>query len=111
MPPSERVHISPNEGGILLALSAFTSGQCASISAAAKIYNVSKTTLVRRVYRGVTREQFTPPNRRMTVIEEEVLVADILKLDAQGLSPTLSLIREMTDTICRVSNSPPVGAR
>jgi hypothetical protein len=47
----------------------------------------------------------------MTVIEEEVLVADILKLDAQGLSPTLSLIREMTDTICRVSNSPPVGAR
>jgi hypothetical protein len=82
MPPSKRVHISPNEGSILLALSAFTSGQYASISVAAKIYNVSKTTLIRRLRRGVTREQFTPPNRRMTVIEEEVLVGDILKLDA-----------------------------
>jgi hypothetical protein len=41
----------------------------------------------------------------------EVLVRDILKLDAQGLSPTLSLIREMADTICRASNSPPVGVR
>jgi hypothetical protein len=66
----KRVHISPNEGSILLTLSAFTSGQCASISAAAKIYNVS------------SREQFTPSNWRMTVIEEVVLVRDILKLVA-----------------------------
>jgi hypothetical protein len=78
----KRVHISPNEGGILLTLSAFTSGQCASISAAAKIYNVSKTTLVRRLHRGASREQFTPSNWRMTVIEEVVLVRDILKLVA-----------------------------
>jgi hypothetical protein len=111
MPPPKRVHISPNEGSILLALSAFTSGQCASISAAAKIYNVSKTTLIRRLHGGTTREQFTPPNRRMTVIEEEVLVRDILKLDAQGLSPTLSLIREMADAICRARNAPQVGIK
>jgi hypothetical protein len=82
MPPSKRVHISPNESSILLTLSAFTSGQYASILAAAKIYNVSKTILIRRLRRGVTREQFTLPNRRMTVIEEEVLIGDILKLDA-----------------------------
>jgi hypothetical protein len=111
MPPPKRVHISPNEGSILLALSAFTSGQCASISAAAKIYNVSKTTLIRRLHGGATREQFTPPNRRMTIIEEEVLVRDILKLDAQGLSPTLSLIREMADAICRARNAPQVGIK
>jgi hypothetical protein len=52
------------------------------MSAAAKIYNVSKTTLVRRLHRGTSREQFAPPNRRMTVIEEDVLIRDILKLDA-----------------------------
>ena len=66
----------------MLALSALTSGQCTSISAAAKIYNVSKTTLIRRLNGGATREQFTLPNRRLTVIEEEVLVRNILKLDA-----------------------------
>jgi hypothetical protein len=47
----------------------------------------------------------------MTVIEEEVLVRDTLELDAQGLSPTLSLIRKMADTICRARNTPPVGIR
>jgi hypothetical protein len=47
----------------------------------------------------------------MTVIEEEVLVRDILKLDTQGLSPTLSLIREMADAICRARNTPQVGIK
>lgn len=47
----------------------------------------------------------------MTIIEEEVLVRDILKLDAQGLSPTLSLIREIADTICRARNAPQVGIK
>jgi hypothetical protein len=47
----------------------------------------------------------------VALLEEEVLVEDILKLDAQGLSPTLFLIREMADAICRASNSPPVGVR
>jgi hypothetical protein len=47
----------------------------------------------------------------MTVIEEEVLTRDTLKLDDQGLSPTLSLIREMADAICRARNAPPVGVK
>jgi hypothetical protein len=39
MAPPNRAQISPNEGNILLAMSAFQSGQCASISAAVRIYN------------------------------------------------------------------------
>jgi hypothetical protein len=44
MHPSKRVYINPDESSMLLALSALTPDQCVSISAAAKIYNVSKTT-------------------------------------------------------------------
>jgi hypothetical protein len=66
----------------LLILSALTSGQCASILVATKIYNVPQTILIRRLYRRAIREQFTLPNRRITIIEEEVLIRDILKLDA-----------------------------
>jgi hypothetical protein len=93
----------------LLAMSAFRLGQCASISAAAAAYNVSKATLARRLNGGTAREDFTVANRRLTVIEEEVLVRDILKLDTQGLSPTISLVRAMADIICRARNAPPVG--
>jgi DNA invertase Pin-like site-specific DNA recombinase len=63
-------------------MSAFQSGQCASISAAARIYNVSKATLTRRINGGTAREDYTPTNKKLTNIEEEVLVRDILKLDA-----------------------------
>jgi hypothetical protein len=111
MAPPNRAQISPNEGNILLAMSAFQSGQCASISAAARIYNVSKATLTRRINGGTTREDYTLTNKKLTNIEEEVLVRDILKLDAQGLSPTISLVREMADTICRAKGVPGVGVK
>ncbi|KXL46718.1 MAG: hypothetical protein FE78DRAFT_89105 [Acidomyces sp. 'richmondensis'] len=42
MPPPNRVQISQNEGSIMLAMSAFNSGQCDSISAAAKAYNLQR---------------------------------------------------------------------
>jgi hypothetical protein len=82
LPLSKRVQISSNEGSILLAVSAFQLGQCASISAAAKAYSVSKSTLLRRIHRSTLREEYTPTNKRLTLIEEEVLLQDILKLDA-----------------------------
>ena len=66
----------------MLAMSAFNSGQCASISAAAKAYNVSKSTLFNRIQGRPSREDYTPTNKRLSKIEEEVLVRDILKLDS-----------------------------
>jgi DNA invertase Pin-like site-specific DNA recombinase len=111
MAPPNRAQISPNEGNILPVMSVFQSGQCASILAAARIYNVSKATLTRRINRGTTREDYTPTNKKLTNIEEEVLVRDILKLDAQGLSPTISLMREMADTICRAKGIPRVRVK
>jgi len=38
-----------------------------------------------------------------------VTVKTILKLDAQGLSPTISLVKEMADTICKARGVLPVG--
>lgn len=109
MPQPNRVQISSKEGSILLAISAFHSGQCASLSAAAKAYNVSKTTLHRRIHGHPARGDYIPRNTKLSQIEEEVLVNDILKLDAQGLSPSIGLVKDMADTICKARNSPPVG--
>jgi hypothetical protein len=111
MAPPNRVQISPNEGSILLAISAFQSGQFSTIPAAAKAYNVSRTTLYERIKGRPSREDYTPTNKKLSKIEEDVLLRDILKLDAQGLSPTISLMREMADIICRAKGVPRVRVK
>jgi hypothetical protein len=109
MAPSKRVHTSTNEGSILLALSAIRSGAIGSANAAAKVYRVSKTTLLRRLQGTPSREEYIPQNMKLTPIEEEVLLQDILRLDSQGLSPTTGLVQSMANAICQAKGGPPVG--
>jgi hypothetical protein len=82
MSQPKRVQTSSKEGNLLLAISAFQSGQCASINAAAKLYDVVPKSLYRRINGGTSREDYTPTNKRLSNIEEEVIIQDILKLDA-----------------------------
>ena len=111
MPPPKRVQISPNEGSILLAISAFQSGQFPSISAAATAYNIPKTTLYHRIRGRPSREDYVPTNKKLLGAKEDVLVRDILNLDSQGLSPSLSLIRDMADTISKARGGSGVGIK
>jgi len=111
IPRPKRVQTSSKEGSILLAMSAFQSGQCASAFAAAKAYKVKRKTLYRRINGGTSREDYTPSSKRLSYIEEEVIVKNILELDAQGLSPTTRLVKEMADAICKPRGVPPVGVK
>ena len=95
----------------MLAMSAFNLGQCDSISAAAKACNVSKTTLFNRIQGRSSREGYTPNNKKLSKIEEEVPIKDILKLDAQGLSPSLSLVKDMANTISKARGGLEIGIK
>ena len=109
--PLKRAQTSSKEGSILLAISAIKSSQCISISAAAKAYNVSKATLARRINGGTPREDYILFNKKLNQAEEEVLVKEILKLDSQGLSLTISLIKEMADSIYKVKGIACIGVK
>jgi hypothetical protein len=50
-----------------------------------------------------------PGNKKLSHLEEEVIVQNILKLDAQGLSPTIALVKGMVDSICKARGVQPVG--
>jgi len=105
----KRVHSSPNEGNILLAISAFNSGHFPTISATAKAYSVSKTTLFRRISSAPSREDYRPINMRLSKTEERVLLKDILQLDSQGLSPSLKIIKDKASAICKARGAQAVG--
>lgn len=92
MAPPHRVQTSPDEGKKFLALTAVKTGQCANISAAAKLYSVPKSKLYYRIHGATLRENFKPVNEKMNKKEEEVLVKELLKLYSQGLSPTINLV-------------------
>jgi hypothetical protein len=66
---------------------------------------------MKRMQGRSSREDYTLGNKNLSKIEEEVLIKDILKLDAQGLSPSLSLVRDMADTISKARGGPGVGIK
>jgi hypothetical protein len=70
----KRVQTSPNEGNILLALSAFQSGQCTSLYTASKMYNVPKNTLYRRMNGSTLREDYILNNKKLSYVKEEAIV-------------------------------------
>lgn len=55
--------------------------------------------------------QDTPSNKKLCKIEEDEPMRDILQLGFQDLSPTISLINEMANTICKANGVPGDGTR
>lgn len=109
--PPPPTHTSPNEGSILLALSAFQAGQFKSVRAAAAAFTVSAATLQRRVNGRASRDGYTQPGKKLNSTEEEGLLDTILSLDRQGLVPSISLVREMASIICRARGEDGVGTK
>ena len=93
--------MSQTEGRIILALQAYQQGQFSSLRAAARSYDVSHTTLLRRHHGTTSRSDFTSPNRKLTQTEEATLVKWILSLDTRGTPPTQVLIHQMAELLLR----------
>ena len=102
--------VSPsNEARIILALEALKNGQILSLRAAAKIYNVSPATLMRRRDGKPARHDTTPKSRRLTNSEEEALVQYILELSERAFPLRLCGVEDMANQLLRVRDAPPVG--
>ncbi len=97
--PSLKMESSSNESRILLAIKALQKDQKLTIRAAARIYQVSHTTLIRRRAGDKSRSDIIANSRNLTDLEEDVLLERILSLDSRGFQPRLSDIQEMADRL------------
>ena len=50
---------------------------------------------------GIARGDYTVKNTRLSAIKEEVIVKNIERLDAQGLSPSVTIVKDIADSICK----------
>jgi hypothetical protein len=87
------------EGRIALAMDAIQKGHFTSARAAAKSYDVVRSTLQNRVNGRPARRDSRPTNRKLTDTEESTLVQWILSMDQRGLSPRSDYVRQMANLL------------
>ena len=100
---------TPYEARIILALEALKSNTKLSFRAAAKLYNIQRTTLQNRHAGKLARRERPANSRKLTDLEEETIVQYILELDTRSFPPRLAGVEDMANQLLRTRDTHPVG--
>ena len=91
--------MAQKEGRIALAVQAYKDGQFSSTKACADAYDISESTLRRRVKGINARRDSVPINRKLTTTEESTLIEWILSMDQRGLAPRSDTVQQMANLL------------
>jgi hypothetical protein len=86
MPPRSNVQKPSNENQIQLALQAIKQDASLTQRRAAVIYNVSRSTLERRIAGKLSRRDYRPANVKRTATKEAIVPQRALGIDERGFS-------------------------
>ncbi|KAH7472031.1 hypothetical protein FOMA001_g13641 [Fusarium oxysporum f. sp. matthiolae] len=100
-----------NEARILLALQALQNNPKLSLRRAAKIYEVGFGTLRNRQNGIQSRDAWVPKSRRLTDLEEQIIVQFLLDLDSRGFPVRLRFVEEIANSLLADRDALPVGKR
>ncbi|KAJ0128848.1 GPI mannosyltransferase 4 [Fusarium oxysporum f. sp. albedinis] len=100
-----------NEARILLALQALQNNRKLSIRRAAKNYEVKYSTLYDRKNGIQSRGDSIPNSRRLSDLEEQIIVQFVLDLDSRGFPSRLRFVEEMDNSLLADRDASPVGKR
>ncbi|KAG6996429.1 hypothetical protein FocnCong_v015407 [Fusarium oxysporum f. sp. conglutinans] len=99
------------ELNILLAIQALQNDLKLSLRRAAKVYKVSLTTLWRRQQGILSQRDTIPKSRKLSDLEEQIIVQFILDLDSRGFPPRLRGVEEIANRLLADRDASPVGKR
>ncbi|RKK07464.1 hypothetical protein BFJ66_g17912 [Fusarium oxysporum f. sp. cepae] len=99
----------PYEARVNLALEAIQKDQNLSIRAAAKIYGVSDRTIRRRRDGSAARHDTVPNSRKLTQLEEEVIVQYVIELCTRSFPPRLRGVEDMANQLLHTRDASAVG--
>jgi hypothetical protein len=105
MPPHRTIKSPSNERNIQLALSALNTNQIRSVRRAAAVFNVPESTLRDRRAGKPYQRDHQPNYRKLTPVEEEVIVSYILDLDLRRFPPQYDTVRDIADSLLTARNS------
>jgi hypothetical protein len=96
------------EARVILALAALQNNKNLSLREAAKIYDVSRTTLTQRRASKPARRDIPANSRNLTDLEEQTIVQYIIELDARSFPLRLSSVEDIVNYLLRERDAPPV---
>jgi hypothetical protein len=99
------------EADIQLLIASIDRRQFQTVIAAAKAFNVPRTTLHDRCAGRPARRDCQPNSRKLTQIEAEVIVRHILDLDHCRFAPTYAAVRDMADRLLAACGGGQVGQK
>jgi hypothetical protein len=97
------------EADIQLTISDIQSERFKSERRAAAIYNVPRTTVRRRRDGQRYRRDCEPNSKRLTKLEEEVIVQQILNESLRGVPPSKANVQDMADRLLRERGEKPTS--
>ena len=108
MPPPKQAQLPSREADVQLSISSLSRDQIKAPRVAARMFNVSQTTLRDRRAGKPARRDCQPNSRKLTQ-REEVIVRHILDLDTRRFAPTYAAVRDMADKLLAARSAGQVG--
>ncbi|KFZ19968.1 hypothetical protein V501_00378 [Pseudogymnoascus sp. VKM F-4519 (FW-2642)] len=108
---SRGMESSSNESDIILALETLKNRKGVSVRSIAKIYSVPEATLRHQRAGRHPRRDIIANSRKLSNLEESVLVQYILDLATKGFPPRLSIVEDMANRLLATRDAPRVGSR
>ena len=102
---------SSDESRIILALKALENRKGVSVRSIAKTYSVPEATLRYRRTGRQPRCDIIANSRKLTNLEESVLVQYILDLGTKGFPPRVSVVEDMANRLLATHDTPCIGSR
>lgn len=102
MPPnrSQKVQKSvEQEGRILLAIKSIQNGRISTIAAAARSFNVPRTTLADRIKGIPNLYEARATGHKFTQLEEESIQDWLISMDQRGAALTIAMLRDMANLL------------
>lgn len=109
IPPPRTMESTQHETRISLALEALRKDKILSVRAAAKIYNVQRSTLQNRRVGKPARRDIPANSRKLTDLEEKTITDHVIELSARSFPPRLRGVEDMPNQLLRARDAPCVG--
>ncbi|KAB2111509.1 hypothetical protein AG0111_0g2299 [Alternaria gaisen] len=109
MPQPHHIVSRSSEADIQLTILSLNKHQIKTVRAAAQAFDVPRTTLRDRRAGKPPRRDCQPNSKKLTQLEEEVIVSHILSLDQRGFAPTYAAVRDMADKLLAARGAGQVG--